>query len=207
MTVVGGDFELLERWAGGDHAAAEALIGKYFRPLYRFFRNKLRDGHEDLVQQTLLACLEGRARFLGHASFRTYLFQTARFQLYAHLRKRRAAPSVGLDSNAFATRATSPTAGLARAEEKRLLLEALRRLPLHDQIVLELQLWESLTGPEIAEVLGIPEPTVRSRLRRALSRLRNELHRLEAGNVGLRDTSDNLEKWAARLSIRQQRDS
>src|ERR1041385_8354720 len=83
------DFELLQAWSQGDRAAGSLLFERHFDALHRFFRNKAQDGVADLVQQTLLACVEGRSRFRGDASFRTYLFQTARFQLYAYYRARR----------------------------------------------------------------------------------------------------------------------
>jgi RNA polymerase sigma-70 factor (ECF subfamily) len=197
------DFDLLDRWAAGDREAAAALIDRHFQTLYRFFRVQAPRDAEDLVQQTLLACVEGRERFRRASSFRTYVLRTARFQLYARNRRRRAEAPQGASGQTHAgvpALGTSPTGVLARADDRRVLLEALRRLPLDHQLVLELHLWESLTGPELAEALDIPEPAVRSRLRRALERLRMEALALVAAPIKLRDTVDTLDRWAVRLS-------
>ena len=59
-------------------AAGEALYRKYFRPLYRFFRAKVPDDYEDLIQTTMLECVRSRDRFRGDAPFRAFLFGVAR---------------------------------------------------------------------------------------------------------------------------------
>jgi DNA-directed RNA polymerase specialized sigma24 family protein len=53
------DLELLDAWHTGDTAAANELFDRWFRQLYMFFRTKVDDGvAEDLVQQTLLSCVQ-----------------------------------------------------------------------------------------------------------------------------------------------------
>jgi RNA polymerase sigma-70 factor (ECF subfamily) len=197
--VAGSDFELLDAWGSGDLVAGQALFERYFDVLHRFFRTKLDDGLEDVIQQTWLACVEGRARFRREASFRTFVLQIARYQLYAHYRARTRRELLDPSVSSVADLNSSPSRVLARGEEERMLLEALRKMPLDQQIVIELSFWEELTGPEIAEVLEIPEPTVRSRLRRATERLRNELSALADGSASLEATSDDLQHWARRL--------
>jgi RNA polymerase sigma-70 factor (ECF subfamily) len=59
------------------------------------------------------------------------------------------------------------------------LLElALQHIPVDQQIALELSYWEELSAPEMARVLGVPENTVYSRIRRAKSHLKEALERL-----------------------------
>jgi RNA polymerase sigma factor (sigma-70 family) len=194
------DFDLLDAWAGGDLAAGSTLFERHFDTLYRFFRNKVDHELQDLMQRTLLACVEGRTRFRRESSFRTYLFQTARFQLYAHYRDLRRSKDLDFAVITAADLQASPSGVIARKQDFRLLLEALRRIPVDHQIVLELSFWEELSGPEIAHVLGIPEPTVRSRLRRAGERLKAELECLGANPMQLRETTDDLHDWARRLA-------
>ena len=195
-----GDVELLERWARGDRAAGAELVERHFDALYAFLRRRAIGAVDDLVQQTLLACVESRARFRGDATFRTYLLQIARYQLYAHYRRvSRATETEREDRMTLPARETTPTARLAREQDERLALHALRRLPSIFQIVLKLSFFDGLTGPEIAEVLCIPEPTVRSRLRRALDRLRDEMETLAANASGLMETSSELQSWAERV--------
>ena len=172
------------------------LVERHFAALFRFFQNKVQNGIEDLLQQTLLACVEGRARFRGDASFRTYLFQTARFQLYRHYRERNRGRDIDFEITGVADLGTSPTGALARKQEQQWLLEALRRIPLQYQVVLELSVCEDLSGREIAQILEIPEGTLRSRLRLAVQRARRELELISSGRSTLADPGSDLQAWA-----------
>jgi RNA polymerase sigma-70 factor (ECF subfamily) len=194
-----GDGELLERWGQGDQTAGRQLFERHFDALYRFYCNKVNDGVEDLVQQTFLACIEGRARFRREASFRTYMFQTARHLLYAHYRTLQRKGQPDFEVQSVADMGTSPSGLLGREQEERCLLEALRSVSLQHQLILELYFWEDLSGPEIAEILEVPEPTVRSRIRLATERLRAQMIALADGDARLRDTADDLDAWARRM--------
>jgi RNA polymerase sigma factor (sigma-70 family) len=195
------DFELLDGWTRGDKAAAKQLIDRHFDAIYRFLRNKVGDDAvEDLVQDTFLACVQGRERFRREASFRTFLFATARNVLLYHLRKQRRAgepfdPAVvsAIDL------APGPYSIIAHNDEQRLVLEALRALPLDYQVALELYYWEGLSGPELAEVLEISEPALRSRLHRAKLELRRQLERISSSGTVLESTQADLDAWAASL--------
>jgi RNA polymerase sigma factor (sigma-70 family) len=191
------DRELLDRWGQGDREAGALLLERHFDALYAFLRHRAIGSVDDLMQQTLLACVESRARFRGEASFRTYLLQIARYQLYAHYRRAKSGRSA--EWHDVAEHDPSPTAKLVRKQDERLVLQGLRRLPPIFQAVLKLSFFDGLTGPEIADALCIPEPTVRSRLRRALKRLRHETSELAADADSLRETASELEQWAARL--------
>ncbi len=199
LDVVIGDFDLLDAWAAGDRSAGGELFRRHFRAVFRFFSNKLSTGSEDLVQQTFLACVETHARFRRDASFRAFLLGTARNVLYNELRRRRRKDDrIDFTSMSVMDLAPSPTSIVAGKVEQRLLLEALRAIPLDYQIALELHLWEGLSGPEMAEVLGLGEPGVRSRLRRAKESLRRRVAQLRGGGR-LASTSADLERWAASL--------
>jgi RNA polymerase sigma factor (sigma-70 family) len=193
------DLELLERWGAGERDAGGELFERYFDSLLRFFQNKVDQGVEDLVQQTLLACVEGRARFRGDATFRTYLFQTARYQLYAYFRSRHRRRELDFEVASVVDLHTSPTSALARKEEHRCLLEALRRIPLQYQIVLELRLWEDLSGAEMARILDLAEPTLRTRLRIATERLRAQMQEMTGCADVLGDPGEDFEGWATEV--------
>jgi RNA polymerase sigma factor (sigma-70 family) len=70
---------------------------------------------------------------------------------------------------------TSASQRVARDLDRERLLETLASLPLHEQVALELYYWEEMSAPEIAETLGVPEGTVRTRIRSARLRLRRKL--------------------------------
>ena len=198
------DLELLEHWRGGDEAAGRDLFERHFNSIYRFFRAKIGEAAEDLTQQTFMAAVKGRERFEGRASFRTYLFSIARFRLYNHVRDRGRRAKIE-DPDGVGERSIidhgldSPSAVIAAAEESRLLLRALRHLPLDLQIALELHYWEDLRVAEIAEVLDKPEGTIKRRLQRARAKL-EETIRAMAEDPALADsTIGDIAGWAARL--------
>jgi RNA polymerase sigma factor (sigma-70 family) len=193
------DFELLDAWRAGDRSAGNALFERYFDAICRFFANKVHHGIDDLIQKTFLGCVEGRDRFQKQASFRTYLFAVAHNVLRAHFRQTR--PGVDFDPSEVAADdfTPSPSTMFALQQEQRLLLEALRRIPLDHQLVLELYYWEDMAAPELAAVLAIPEGTVRSRLRRAKEALAEKMASLARSPELLKTTLSDLEKWVRSL--------
>ena len=82
--------------------------------------------------------------------------------------------------------APGPSSIMFEKTEQRLLLEALRSLPMDDQFVLELHYWEGMSGPELASVFDLLEPTVRGRIHRAKKRLRDALNQLTKQHPQLR---------------------
>jgi RNA polymerase sigma-70 factor (ECF subfamily) len=192
------DFELLDRWRGGDRAAGNQLLKRHFDALYRFFTNKVADHADDLIQATMMACVRGVGSFRKECGFRSFLFVVARHELYRHIKSNHRSREVFDPSlMSAADMGPSPSTALARHKEQRLLLQALRRIPLELQIVLELHYWEDLTTSELADALEIPQGTVKSRLRRAREALERELAAIADSPQDLRNTLDDLERWVA----------
>jgi RNA polymerase sigma-70 factor (ECF subfamily) len=192
------DEQLIEAWRSGRTEAGEALFERYYDSVYRFFCNKLGQDMRDLVQQTFVACVEGRDRLREGASFRSYLFAVAHNVLRLHLRARYRPELADLDSITACELAPGPSSILVRSREERLLLQALRSISLEQQMLLELRYWEQLSSPEIAEVLDVPDNTVRSRLHRAHAMLKAAMERLAGSPEELASTIDNLDEWARR---------
>lgn len=193
------DFELLDAWADGDPAAGDRLFRRHIRALYRFFRTKLDDGVDDRVQDTLVACVRSRASFRRDAEFRTFLFATARNVLFKEYRRRRRhGGPVDFSIHAVVDLAPGPSTLVATLEEHRILLDALRSLPLDAQIVLELHYLERLTGPQLSVALELAEPAVRSRLRRAKESLRARLESIDGCPTSLL-AAEALAEWAEPL--------
>lgn len=197
------DLELLDAWRGGDRRAGGELFSRHFPAVRRFFRSKVGDDYEELVQSTFARCVEGQARFEGRGSFRSYLFATAYNVVREHFRAlyRESDPW----TRALAQEQAEPgaTVGLATMlaaqGERAILVRALRRLPLGDQVVLELFYDEQMTSVEIGAVVGVPDATVRSRLRLARERLRGFVDELSR-DVGEPDSSlDSFGRWADNL--------
>jgi RNA polymerase sigma-70 factor (ECF subfamily) len=197
LLVVVTDVELLQAWRAGDGRAGSELFDRYFERLYRFFASKVATGVEDLLQQTMMACVEGRDRLREDGSFRAYLFGVARHTLLAHFR-RKARPGERIDATvqSLCDLEPSPSKLVARHAESRLLGQALRRIPLDLQVAIELHYWEGLRMEELAEALGFPAGTAKSRLRRAKEQLRVAMGELSADPSLTESTLRNLDQWA-----------
>ncbi len=192
------DRSLLERWRQGDRTAGSALFDRHFRSLMRFFRNKVDRGIEDLVQDTMLACVRGRDRLRDDGSFRAYLFMTARYVLYEHVRRRRDS-EFDPETFSLADLGPSPSTAYAKHREQQILLQALQRLPLVYQVTLELYYLEGLSGPELAIALDIPEGTARGRIRRGSEQLRAHIEALHESPELRSSTIEGLERWLGKL--------
>jgi RNA polymerase sigma factor (sigma-70 family) len=169
------DHALFELWRRGDTRAGSRLVRRHFEALHRFFASKAQGQVEDLIQQTFVACVEARDAFRGESTFRAYLFGLARLQLFTYYRKNQRMRALDFTNTSVRDLGMSPTGLLAQREDERLLSLALQRVPIDQQIALELTYWEGLSAPEVARVLEIPENTVYSRLRRAKEHLRSAL--------------------------------
>jgi RNA polymerase sigma factor (sigma-70 family) len=173
---VDDDFDLLDRWRAGDKDAGQALLARHFDTLCGFFESKCGPEADDLVQRTMLACVSSKDRFRKHASFRTYLFTIARHELYRYLSDRqRAGQRLDFSVTSIAELLTTPRSRMIRDADKLRVVEALRRLPVEQQTLLELHYWQELDIEQISEVLEIEPGNTRVRLHRARKKLRELL--------------------------------
>lgn len=190
------DESLLAAWRCGNRASGQRLFRRNFSVVHRFFVNKVDGDVEDLVQRTFVACLEGQTRFEGRSTFQTYLLGIAQHLVCDVYRQRGRQRQVDLERDSIVDLGAGPSTLMAEKREQRILLEALRRIPLKYQMVLELHYWEKLTGAQIGEILEIPANTAHARLRLAKDRLRRVLKQLNASRDLLESTDVDLERWA-----------
>lgn len=196
------DDELLEQWRAGQVEAGHVLFERHFALVERFFVTKVGLAADDLIQATFAACVHGRDRIRQAGYFRGYLLGIARHELIAHfVRQRKVCGDIELQEELSAMRdgGASPSSLAAGKEEQRALLGALRSLRLDQQIVLELHYWEDLSMAEIAEVLGVPAGTVKSRLRLAREALKSKLREDATQSYVAEATITNLDAWAHSL--------
>jgi RNA polymerase sigma factor (sigma-70 family) len=175
MPAMLSDLALLAQWRDGDARAGEELFERHYDDVRRFFEHKVGPEGEELVQRTFLGCLESRDQFRGEASFRTYLFSIARHLLFAHLRGARKAAQIDFNLTSLADLGTSPTSRVNREQRRARLIEALRGLPLEQQLLLELHYWHDMDAAALAGVFEVPDGTIRVRLSRARAALRGKL--------------------------------
>ena len=196
------DSELLAAWREGDRAAGDQLLDRYFAPLLRFFGSKSDDAIDDLVQETLLECVRSAERQRASSTFRSFLFGIAHNVLKRHYERSgrsRSRYGGGVTSLDHMDSVQSASTLMLRAEESRLLLRALRRMPLDEQLLLELSYWEEFTSREIGEILAIPAGTVRTRQLHARKRLRAEVEAIAASPEHSASTIEGFDTWAARV--------
>ena len=168
------DEELARRLAAGDAGAFDELLSRHRDALFRFARWSLgaaRDEAEDATQDVLIEIYRSLPRFEGRSRLRTWMFGIARNVCRQRRRTWRRAssnPAGGVESTDSIRDLPDGSVDLDGALERReiqeavaLAIEGLR--PEHRSAVL-LRDVEGLSYEEIAEVLGIPLGTVRSRL-------------------------------------------
>lgn len=167
----GPDMLLIARWRSGSRVAADQLLRRYTPLLRGFFARRISSNVDELVQRTLLACLQGMANFEGRSSFRTYVFGIAQNQLLMSQRSE-ARWTHTSEQQARTPAEDSPSQLLAVKEEQRLLLAALFSVGPEFRSVLKKFYWDGQSVEEIAEELGAPLGTIKSRLSRGRASLK-----------------------------------
>ena len=194
------DGALLDGWAAGDADAGRRLYRRYCDRITDFFARKTDRDVADLVQRTFARCLQARRdadRRIEHP--RAYLFKTATNLLYDHFRAGARSQDVEPAATSLADLRTGPATLALRRQAHRRLLLALARIPLDDQIALELSYWEGLPMAELAEVLGVGRSAAISRVHRARARLRAALEALGATEADATATVTDFEGWRKKL--------
>lgn len=182
------DPELAERVAKGEEAAFRLLMRRHNQLLYRTARSILRDDAEaeDALQEAYIQAYNSIGSFRGDAKLSTWLVRIVVNAALGRLRKnRRGAEIIALDSEAdarvpeeadlSAESETQPEREALRAQTRRIIESKIDELPEAFRTVFVLRAVEEMSVEEAAEVLGIPEATVRSRLFRARGLLRASL--------------------------------
>lgn len=197
-----GDEDLFRSWCSGDRRAGHELFTRHFASIRRFFLNKVDHEVEDLVQRTFMACVEGRERFAQKSSFRTYLFGIAHNLVKEHFRARgRGREEFDPELHSVRDGGAGPSTVLGAHEEQRLVLAALRQIPLEHQVLLELYFWEELPAPRIAEIFAVPENTIRTRIRRGKQLLAEQLERLAESRSAQESAIARLDDWGKSLRV------
>lgn len=186
------DEELFERFRRGDARAFEDLMKRYQAPLFhfilRFVRN--RDTAQELLQDSWLRILHGASEFQRASKFSTWAYTVARNLCIDHARKQvhRKHPSLeqptgGEEGPTLGEQLRDPAPATDRkavsSELQRSLMEAIEALPEEQREVFLMREYSDLPFKEIAQIVGAPENTVKSRMRYALERLQTALAEYE----------------------------
>ena len=192
------DRDIIERVLGGDNDAFSLLVEKYQTKVYnlalRMSGNE--DDAFDLAQDSFVRAWRNLGSFQFESSFSTWLFRlTSNICLdFLRAKKRRAAVSLTVTDEedeesqlAVPDPGKTPEEAVIAAEDRALLTRALNELPADQRQILTLRAIDDLSYAEIAEILHLQEGTVKSRLSRARTALRNKL--LQIGNKSVSTSS------------------
>jgi RNA polymerase sigma-70 factor (ECF subfamily) len=172
-TAKASDESLVQRIASGDRLAMRALFARHQVRLYRFLARLVRDETlaEDLVSDVFLDVWRQAASFEARSSVSTWLVAMGRYKALSVLRRRR---DVELDDK-MASTLVDPADNPETAMQKKNTSEVLRQCvaglsPAHGQII-DLVYYHEKSVSEVAEILAIPEATVKTRMFYARKRL------------------------------------
>ena len=190
MTKDPSDEELLRRFNDGDAEAFATLVRRYERPLYNFILRSVRrrERADELLQDVFLKVVQRSRDFKGNSKLSTWIYTIARNLCIDHSRKMVFRRHKSLDAPGRASSEDGPTlldrtaahgaepdrAAVAEDLRQR-IADAVEELPEEQKDVFLMRQVQGMRFKEIAEVIGIPENTVKSRMRYALERLQRAL--------------------------------
>jgi RNA polymerase sigma-70 factor, ECF subfamily len=187
------DETLMLRYQQGDRSAFAALVRRHQRPLFNFALRQVRlpSVAEDVVQETFVRVVQNAADFKHEARFTTWVYTITRNLCIDHLRKRALRKHPSLDERrgeegegpTLGEQTADPRASVEReatgTELKERIARAVDKLPDDQREVFLMRELSNLPFKEIAEITGVPENTVKSRMRYALERLQEALEEYE----------------------------
>lgn len=172
------DSILMERLARDDHQALRTLVERHEALLMNFFMRSGAESHaEDLVQETFVRLYGYRKQYRPLAKFTTFLHTLARHVWIDHVRKRGRWLRLLKVWSENAQQQDDHSAG--RASRQLDAKHLLAGLSSEMREVVVLVFYQGLSHQEVAEVLGIPTGTVKSRLFNALKRMKETMTRDE----------------------------
>ncbi len=181
------DHRLIAECLRGDQAAFGELVRRHQDRLHAAVHRLVEsDDALDVVQEAFLHAYQHLGSFKGDAQFFTWLYRIAMNAAISLRRKRKPALRiVGPDGEpvidpADPSDGSQPAHALEQSDRERVVKKALSRCSAEHKAVLVMKDMEGMKYEEMAEVLGVPVGTIRSRLHRARLELREILERAEA---------------------------
>src|SRR5712691_12187981 len=160
------DETLIARIAGGDQLAMRTLFVRHRVPLYRWLLRIVRDETtaEDLLSEVFLDVWRQAASFKGRASVSTWLLAIARYKALSAHRRRIDAELDARIASTVADPADDPEAALQKKNRSELLRNSLANLsPEHGEVI-DLVYYHGKSVREVADIVGVGEATVKTRM-------------------------------------------
>ena len=183
------DEELVAKSIRGDSESFNELILRWERPIYSLAYRTIgrEEDARDVCQETFLRAFRALPAFRGQAKFSSWLYRIALNLCRDWMRRERRAPIVQAPENvdlvelaAAAEPSESIETLVARKDVARVVEKAMALLPEEQRTAIVLKEYHGLTFQEIAELVGCPLSTVKTRLYQGLTVLRRELVRVGA---------------------------
>ena len=177
------DVFLLQRVVNRDRDAFDALYRLYVRRLTRFLERVTRKPLEieEVLDDTMMVVWDKAATFSGHSKVSTWIFSIAYRKALKALHG--LDQPIECDDNDWPLNESGPEGPLLRRELHRVLASALMRLSPEQRAVVELAFFHGCAYGEIAQIVGCPIGTVKTRMFHALRRLRGMLFDIR-GDLG-----------------------
>jgi RNA polymerase sigma-70 factor (ECF subfamily) len=160
------DDVLIGRIANGDRLAMQVLFARHHVRVFRFVLRLVRDeaAAEDLISEVFLDVWRQAGRFEGRAAVSTWLLAIARFKALSMLRRK---PDEELDdekAEAIEDGSDTPDVTLEKKEKSEVIRKCLTSLTAEHREIIDLVYYHEKSVEEVAEIVGIPEATVKTRM-------------------------------------------
>lgn len=180
------DVALMGRVGAGDMHAFEELVERHQRAVIGTVAKMLGNASEaeDIAQQVFVRVWKSAGRYEAQAKFTTWLFTITRNLVFNEVRRRQRKPTVPADEREETThreledaRTVAPDDDLLQAELEEAIDRAIQSLPEKQRMAVILRRYEELPYEEIARVLSMSLPAVKSLLFRARTQLKESLQK------------------------------
>jgi RNA polymerase sigma-70 factor (ECF subfamily) len=166
------DEALIVRIANGDRLAMQVLFARHHVRVYRFVLRLVKNEAlaEDLISEVFLDVWRQAERFEGRSAAGTWLLSIARFKALSELRRR---PELMLDDTTLSIvdPADDPEVSTVKADRNEVLQRCLQKLSAEHREVIDLVYYHEMSVEQVAEIVGIPPNTVKTRVFHARRRL------------------------------------
>lgn len=173
MTASGDDRALLNSIAHGDKRALEQLYVRYGTRVHRFLERMMgnRAMAEEVMNEVFLAAWQSAGRYEGRSEPLTWLLSIAHNKAVSVLRKRREATTLLDEAVEIADLADTPEVTVQKQDKSEVMRDCMAALSADHRTILDLVYYQERSVSEAAEILAIPEGTVKTRMFHARKRL------------------------------------
>jgi len=160
------DEVLIGRIANGDRLAMQVLFARHHVRVFRFVLRLVRNQAtaEDLISEVFLDVWRQAGKFEGRSAVSTWLLAIARFKALSELRRK---PEQELDeatAEAIEDTTDTPDVALEKKDKSAIIRKCLGGLSAEHREIIDLVYYHEKSVEEVAEIVGIPEATVKTRM-------------------------------------------